>query len=179
MNPPNPPIHTDRDMQWHKRHVQATKANRIKPGVGYRLRRTPGGVILQIARGGGRGGLRLYRFKSMEDDWLVCRTWDGTNEGDKDILIAKPTKLQFSIDSETIDGTVVTYTLYDTTNQTRHASAGVAPNTTEEDQVIVPRYLVDDLIYVASARTLVLDADNKDLGLIDVNIDGRAWAATS
>jgi len=179
MNTPNPPIHTDLEMQWHRRHVQATRANRIRPGVGYKLKRTTGGVILQINRGGARGGLALYRFKVMDEDFIVCRTWDGTNEGDKDVLIAKPPKLQFQIESETIDGTVVTYTDYDTDAQTRHASAGDPPDVTEEDQVIVPRYLVDDLIYVMSAKTLIVDDDGNDLGLIDINVDGRAWAATS
>lgn len=178
-NPPNPPSTTSLEMQWLRRIQQAVNACRILPGNGYRVKSLTGGVILEIEPGGGGAGLALYRFKSMEDDWLVCRTWDGENEGDQDELIVKPWKLRFSTDTETIDNTVVTYTAYDTDAQTRHASSGVAPNTTEEDQVIVPRYLQDDLIYVMPAKTLVVDDSDKDLGLIDMNIDGRAWAATS
>jgi hypothetical protein len=179
MNYPNAPIQTSLEMQWHRRMAQAGRANRIRPSRGLKVRRTPNGIFLQASGGGGRVELALYRFKSMEDDWLVCRTWDGKNEGSKDVLIAKPTKLQFSIESETIDGVEVDYSAYDTEKQMRHASSGVDPNKTEEDQVIVPRYLMDDLIYVMPARTLVLDADEKDLGLLDMNVDGRAWAATS
>jgi hypothetical protein len=178
MNFPNPPIQTSVEMQWHRRMAQAARANRIRPSRGLKVRRTPDGIFLQASGGGGRSELSLYRFKSMEDDWLVCRSWTGVKEGDKDILIAKPPKLQFKVDKETIDGVLVTYSAWDTDTQTRHASSGVAPNTTEEDQVIVPRYLVDDLIYVMSAKTLVVDADEKDLGLIDINADARAWAAS-
>jgi hypothetical protein len=179
MNYPNPPIQTSLEMQWHRRMNQAARANRIRTSRGLKVRRTPNGIFLQASGGGGRSELSLYRFKSMEDDWIVCRSWDGTNEGDKDIQIAKPYKLQFSIVTETIDDTVVTYSAWDTDAQTRHASSGDAPNTIEEDQVIVPRYLVDDLIYVFPAKTLIKDDNDKDLGLIDMNLDGRAWAATS
>lgn len=165
-------------MQWHRRHQQATHSQRLLPGKGVRLKRLSGGTIVNaIPRGIGGVKLSLYRFKVMDEDFIVCRTWDGTNEGDKDILIAKPTKLRFSIDTETIDGIVGTYTAYDTTTQTRHASFGSPA--VEEDQVIVPRYLVDDEIYVMPARTLIVDDDGKDLGLIDINVDGRAWASTS
>jgi hypothetical protein len=179
MNHPNPPIQTSLEMQWHRRMAQAARAHRIRTGPGIKATRTTSGIILRGAGGGGRTELSLYRFKSMEDDWLVCRTWDGKNEGGKDILIAKPTKLQFSIDKETIDGVEVDYSDYDTDAQTRVASSGVAPNVTQETQVIVPRYLMDDLIYVMGAKTLVLDDNDRDLGLIDMNLDARAWAATS
>ena len=35
-------------------------------------------------------GLVPFRIKSVQNDYLTCRTWDGTNDGDTDVLIAKP-----------------------------------------------------------------------------------------
>jgi hypothetical protein len=35
-----------------------------------------------------------YKVKSEQDDYLTCRTWDGTIEGDTDIAVAKPPSLR-------------------------------------------------------------------------------------
>ncbi len=122
--------------------------------------------------GGAGASVSTYRFKSMNSDTLVCHSWDFATEGSDNILIAKPPKLRFSIASEVIDGDTVTYSAYDTGAQTRHATDGG----TSEDQVIVPRYLVDDVIYVISANTDLLDGDGNPITLLDLNIDARAWA---
>lgn len=117
------------------------------------------------------GGLQgPFLFKSKEDSWIVCRSWDGSTEGDTDILIALPPKLR-AVGSEVIDGDTVTYSAYDNGAQTRHADNG----TDEEDQVITPRFLVDDLIYANTALTLVDDDDGNPIPLLMDNTDGRAW----
>jgi len=111
----------------------------------------------------------------METEFIICRSWDGTTEGSVDVKIAKPPKLRFSITSETIDGTDVTYDGYDLTAQTRNATDG----TTTETQVIVPRYLVDDLIFASRANSLATDEDENPIGLMDENRDARAWASVN
>lgn len=122
-----------------------------------------------------RGGvvIGLYLFKSMASDWLVCRTWDGTNEGTTDINIAKPPRLRFSVLTLTmIDGTVITYSDYNLVNQTRTATDDSG---NVESQVIGEPYLLNDIIYAAPARTLVQDDTGKTVTLLDLNDDGRAW----
>jgi hypothetical protein len=109
----------------------------------------------------------------MSTDYIVCRSWDGTTEGSTDVKIAKPPKLRFSIVTETIDGTQIDYSGYDFDAQTRLASDG----STDETQVIVPRYLVDDLIFASRANSLAMDDDENPIGLMDENRDARAWAA--
>ena len=43
-----------------------------------------------IRIGGAESGIARLRVKSVQDDHLVCRTWDGTTEGTSDIKVAKP-----------------------------------------------------------------------------------------
>src|SRR5204863_5266904 len=82
-----------------------------------RLGDTPNARTCRTTRGSfvipnpAQGGIQLGLFKlsSLTSDYLVCHTWDGTNEGSEDIPIAKPPKLRCSIDSETIDSVVITY----------------------------------------------------------------------
>lgn len=41
--------------------------------------------------------LRRFRFKSGDEDHIVCRTWDGTTEGSDDVLIALDPQLRQSL----------------------------------------------------------------------------------
>lgn len=142
----------------------------IVPGAAVN-RTTRGFSVVPTAKAASFGtNVKLYKYKSMSGDYLTCRTWDGTTEGDTDIYIAKPYKLRRSIASETIDGTLVSYTY--ASDSERTATDG----TNSETQKIVPRYLVDDLVWGITATTAVTK-DNASLTILDMNIDGRAWAA--
>lgn len=111
--------------------------------------------------------IALFRYKSMEDDHVVCRTWDGTNEGETDVKVAKPYLLRSSVTSR--DG--ITYTYTDAENRT--ADNGSATET----QVIVPSYVADDLIFAARvARGVDVSVEDVPLLWLDLNVDGRAWA---
>jgi hypothetical protein len=137
-----------------------------------------GNVVLQIRKTdtpveGSITAARVqqYRLKSVQGDYLTCRTWDGSTEGGTDVFIAKNYKLRNSITSQVIDGVTVDYTY--TTTVERVAEIATA----EETQVVVPRYLANDLIYaIASNATGVEDAEENPITLIDINADGRAWA---
>lgn len=136
-----------------------------RTGKGWGLRVTaPAGTGLKVA---------TYHYKSMTTEGLSCRTWDGTTEGTQIIYIAKPPKLRYTVTSEVIDGVTVTYSAY--SGQTRHAAGS---NGQSENQAIVPRYLVDDVIFAVSCYTGALEA-TAAITLLDLNIDGRAWMATS
>jgi hypothetical protein len=152
------------------------------------------------ASGSGRrqnepGSLLTFHFKSMSSDYIICRSWDGTNEGEIDIPIAKPPELRFeSLVTETIDGTEVTYDSWDYVAQTRTAHI-TGPPAVVEAQVIVPRYLEWDamvdapgakIIFAEYAPTFVEalsdesdpDSPKVPVGLVDKNVAGRAWART-
>lgn len=64
-----------------------------------------------VATAGGGATAQRMRVKSISDDYLTCRTWDGTTEGDDDIIVAKPWEMQKTAWSGTTkDG--VTYHYY-------------------------------------------------------------------
>jgi hypothetical protein len=114
----------------------------------------------------------MYRLKSIQSEYLTCRTWNGTTEGGTDIYVAKNHKLRCSIASAVIDGVTVTYTYPLADNVSRTATI----TTTSEDQVIVPRYLVNDLIFAVESSS---GTGVSGKTLIDLNVDGRAWAKTT
>lgn len=119
--------------------------------------------LLQLATVG--SAVTTYRFKSMGDDVINCKLWDGTNELGSLVEVNKPWKLRFTVTAETVDTVPITYDAHSAANQTRDAHVGVD----SETQVIVPRYLVNDIVYAVD--------DPLDPGVkIDINIDGRAWA---
>lgn len=138
--------------------------------------RVPNGSLTSVSAGVvslAFSGVQMYRYKSQAGDYIICRTWNGTTEGGSDVEIAKPMKLRNSIVSAVIDGVTVTYT-YGGTFMTRVATIAA----TTEDQVIVPRYLVNDLIFaIDSAGGTAISGALKDK--IDLNVDGRAWSKTT
>jgi hypothetical protein len=178
MNYPNPTTGGDHAQNFFNRMRNAGNANRPAKGNGYGVRRSTNGFRLALNRGPVGIEVTTYHLQEVHDEYLLCVTWDGETEGTEQIKIAKPDKLRSSVDEEEIDGITVTYSSYDPTAQTRHASSGAAPNTTEEDQVIVPRYLTDDVIFAAPVKSMAVDEDGEDILLLDLNISARAWAAS-
>jgi hypothetical protein len=86
--------------------------------------------------GGGAGGGGLvtqFVFKSMGEDHIVCREWDGSAEGPDDVLIAKP----LAIRQHYAGGTAAAYV-----TPTRRLVGIVS-------QTVFPPYRVNDLIYAA------------------------------
>lgn len=168
-------------IDWLKRLVFAAKVNRIIDGPSYRRRETIAGTILEFGETAGGFGFSVYRFKEHFGNYIEATSWDGTHEGTTRVKIAKPMELWRGLGGDTIDGVVFTYSGHDDAAQTRHASGD---DGTEEDQVIVPRYTPDSLIWVAPALALI-GADGNlqsspptqpDMGLIDLNRAGRVYA---
>ncbi len=44
---------------------------------------------------------KYFELKRIEDDYLVCREWDGTNLGAEDVFVEKP-KFQIVDDVEVV-----------------------------------------------------------------------------
>lgn len=165
---------------WLNRLRRFVLSNRILPGTGYRVRQLTQGVILEISRipGGAASSAQVFRYVSGGPDYFNAHSFDGSKEGTHIVQIAKPYKLRNSNLSEVIDGVTVNYSAYDNTAQTRVATSSSATET----HVIVPRYLVGDLIWAIAPD--VLGDDGVDLvgstaALLDLNIDGRAWAVVN
>jgi hypothetical protein len=176
ITPPREPIGKSLDSRWLRDLLRYTKSLAIKEGVGYRRNITSEGTLLSIDPGAGGGSqVKRFRLKEVKSEYLVCRTWDGTTEGDSDVNVAKSPKLRCTITEEGLDGVVYEYAY--TSNEER-TSTDTDDNTTES-QRIVPRFLVDDEIFAISCSTGVTDDDDAEIGLMDLNLDARAWAAQS
>lgn len=111
-----------------------------------------------------------YKIQSHQGDYVTCHSWDGTTEGSTDVLIAKPRNLFFSIASETLRGDAITYSAYDTTDQSRTATL----STVDYFEVIDRMYYAGDIIEAATMVTGVTVSGVK-LTLGDLNRDGRSW----
>jgi hypothetical protein len=126
--------------------------------------------------------IKQYRVKTVASDHLVCREFDGTTEGPDSIAIARPFNLRraiwrdapISYPLESYPGgggtAVVSYSYISAVYRT--ATIG----TLIEHQVVIPRYVPNFSIIFAT------QPDNgTGVGLapdwLDLNVDGRAWAA--
>ena len=117
---------------------------------------------------------RQYRVKSVQDDHLVCREWDGTVEGAGDVKVAKPFLLRKTpFDTLTRNGITFAYTSSTERTATEDSSGDI------QNQIIVSSYQVDDLIYVignVAGGVDTQDENSVDLTRLDLNVDGRAWS---
>jgi len=112
------------------------------------------------------------RLVDMHDDYLTCRPWDSTVLEDL-LSVAKPWMLRRT----PFDGRTRGGISYDYASATRR----VATRTGEaETQVVVPRYLVADVIYATMAPIgefgVFPGEPPPSFMLLDDNRDARAWA---
>ena len=128
--------------------------------------------------GAGGGKVEQFRFKTMQDDTITCVRWDGTNEGET-VIIAKPYllrrtpfdgKIKTFVTERLPASLTVTYAYSSPTKRT--ATIG---NGSQEVQFIIPRYVLDDVIYAAPCDGLNLG----EVRYLDLNADGRAWAESA
>lgn len=181
MQPPDELRDGSRGAGWLNKLRAWCLSTRLVEGIGYRLNQTSRGVSLEILPGEGGGGkAKNYRVKSIAADYLVCRTWGGTNntadDGETDIYIARDPELRktryngrsinFSSDG---DAFTASYTYSSNTKRTKTV------NGTAEVQAIVPYYKTDETVITAiEAVTEVDDATGKKIKLLEVT--QRAWA---
>jgi len=199
MTEPNAVTGASREAIWLERLRQFCRSLQILPGIGYKVRRTPSGTVLEILPGGGAPiSISTWKFESAGQDYIMCRPWDGTkvDMSGSATAIAMPDSLRGTLATERIDGIVWTYTYNAPPNQRRTAAgSGIT-----EAQVITPRYVPYELqagipstdptygtlgafkgstIWAISCTTFALDQAGASIGLMDTNRAGRAWAAES
>lgn len=113
--------------------------------------------------------LQQFKIESIAADYLVCNPWNGIEATASQFIIAKPPELRRSRVSW--NGLTFTYT----NDQARTASNG----SDTEDQVVVPLYVVGDVIYGLKGITGGTGVELEDgtaVEWLDQNVAGRAWA---
>jgi hypothetical protein len=120
--------------------------------------------------------VQQMKVASIAGDYITCYTFDGVVTGTDEITVAKPWMLRRTpFDGETRNG--ITYTYSD--DVTRDAS----DDDGTETQVIVPSYVVGDLIYAerniiggTSLEITMPDNTKRQVAWMDTNRDARAWS---
>src|SRR6185295_3271880 len=127
---------------WLNRLRRAVTRRTILQGVGYKVRCTEEGTLLEIIPGAGGTGtpvaISQFQITNIRSDHLVCRTWNGAALGTTDVIVAKPYKLRGSITSQVLDEVTVDYTYFGSEFLEREA---IIRGEWIETQIILPRYL--------------------------------------
>jgi hypothetical protein len=110
------------------------------------------------------------RFHSEQNDYIVCHAWDGTNEGTDAINVAKPWTLRHDADN------YANVTSLSTTSASEVDVDDGGGGEDEETWVVTPSYQADDEIYALRTRGTGVEVSGTELGLVDLNHAGRAWA---
>lgn len=115
------------------------------------------------------GSSARFRLKSVEDDHLVCRDWDGTTEGDADVFVAKPWLLRVHpFDDEDYERAGETYEYWSATTRGR-----TDPNGLIKTEAINPKYVEDDEVYATPSPTGGTGVEDCEWMQIS---DSRIWA---
>ncbi len=172
------PLKTIRD--WRK--GEPLLARRLNQPLAI-LRGLRGGVnqptqVPSVARGGvtaaGISVRRAFHSKVVRDDYLVCRELDADgNEAATDTNVALPWLLQRIAYDNTIRGFIRLSYLSPTR---RLASIGQGASLRTETQIIIPRFILDDMVYATlESYTGVATADGEKVQW-QAEYAGRAWA---
>lgn len=140
------------------------------PRFGYILRVNPdmvGRVLQNLGFSGGGSGdsTQCYKVVSIEDDYLVCHTWDGEDEGDDEVIVAKPWMLRHEL---------ARYPWIDSLTTVDEQTVDVEVGEDEYQWKVTPEYYVGCLIQAAD-RVTELEVGGDPVLLMDMNHDGRTW----
>jgi hypothetical protein len=126
-------------------------------------------IVVRKAHGPRGHIMQQFKVHEIDGDYLICHTWDGTDEGAVDIKVARPYLLRRTpFDGYTRNS--ITYTYVSDVERTAAKSGE-----TDITELVTPSYQVGDVIYAIRdirGGTAVEDAPN----WLDCNVDGRAWA---
>ncbi len=126
----------------------------------------------KISPDGGSGDLRAYKVVNVSDypDSIECHTWDGTDEGDETVHVARPWWLRRTpFHGMTIDGILYTYM----GNTTRDELKG---GKTTRKTIQAP-YSPGNIIWATPDGRSGVTVDDKALEWIDDNRTARDWTA--
>jgi len=141
----------------------------------------PGRQVRGSARASGVTPIQMQVFviPTTTTDYIWCYRWDGTEQTGEAVRVAVPYLLRSTpFDGHTRNG--ITYDYDFTASPIERTATNVGAET--EDQVIVPSFQVDDIIYAIASIDGGTDvrADLGDGTYEDVTYlmlaDGRAWS---
>jgi hypothetical protein len=152
------------------------------------IKSTANGTIITLPSGmigsssTSAGSASQFKIVSDGGDYWNCKTWDGTTLGASVVKVAKPFKLRAGtgkIASEVIRSVTYTYTYSAVTvgGVTGYYTRAVSGSDgSSETDYMIPDPIANDIIY-ASAFSTTTPSTLADVVWIDLNVDGRAWAA--
>lgn len=120
----------------------------------------------------GGGTPRKLSLVSVNDDYLLCNPFgpDGTPL-DINLYVMKPWTLRRTPwDGTGPDASGISYAY--TSDSARNATMG----SVTESQLITPNYNTGDIVYAILASETFRLTNGKSTSLMDLNLDGRAWA---
>lgn len=123
---------------------------------------------------------RQFKITEIKQDYLVCYPWDGVKQTETPVYVARPYRLRGSETTRVFAGGTVNYSAYNSTYTQRTATLSGS-----ETQVIVPEYVVGDVIAALSnvrggtgVERSLADGSTLPVTWLDMNVDARAWAST-
>ena len=133
--------------------------------------------------------VRQFQIVELKTDYLIAKPYNGDEVEDNEVKIALPYLLRRTPFETLTNPIAITPTrggfTYTYTTDSERISTKTSDSTTET-QVLVPEYVVDDIIYaqkgvLGGVSTEIKDDAGKDIRLdwIDQNLDGRFWAKKS
>lgn len=169
------------DMNLLRRAIQALCNFKVIRGSADNFLLSDENAILQLGMGGydggSGGGVAMWRLKSVQNDYVTCRSWDGSSDGPTDTYLAKEWKIRTSLTGETIFGVSHTYTYGtgpDSLNKYRNNSDG----TNSEQEIIIPPWSVNEIVFSVSGKTDVVDGSSNPVNLLLVGRTAE-WGKTS
>lgn len=111
---PRKPSGSDAEAKYAQSLYQRVyNESRVGNVTGHRVINSTNGKLIVPSRapgGGGSADVTQFKLRFVEDDYLVCREWDGTTLGSDDIYVLKPYKLRCSLASAQVYGETHNYT---------------------------------------------------------------------
>lgn len=156
--------------------------SKVHGSTGTRTAYTTQGVFVssdeQEPQGASGSAAKLYKITSItNNDYLVCRTWDGTTLGSTDVNVAKPYTLRRGpFHGQTISG--VTYS-YITAQRRTLTHTTLIPATASSEEFVTPPYAVNDQILavepVGGPTGGTVTSSLAAATWEDINSMGRVW----
>ena len=166
--------------RWLNELREAVIACQVRSVSGGRVSYGAAGTTIALdAIAGGRRQF-LLRLKSVEHDYIVCRTWDGTTEYSGDIAVAKPMRLRTSVTTEMKYGIEHAYTYAagpDSLNLQRTDAWTEGETPLTEDQLVTPPWTLDEEIEVMYGETTVVLSTSPVM--LRMTAPWRQWAKIS
>jgi len=170
---PNPNSGDSRAATWLRRLLAAVQANKLLPGIGYKLKHSTLGTTLEINPGkGGVGGTSTGAQMCLitelfEEDYFGVKLFNGVTTSGDQFNIAKSVPSRMAT-GQTIEGTTFSYTYDDDNHRTSNDGA------TDEAQVMRPQFVVQNLVFAIAADHTYVTVDETELLFIELNTE-REW----